>query len=203
MSQPSFCSLDFYSPTIVESISPSSHGTYSIHPCAIFTLFYKGKEHEITESQNGLSWKCIVCIGIPDLFLKWTMKLFTKGVCMVYNNLLWMWITLFCQKTFLLQNCRVHTQQAGKELLFHCNIPHNLEKIEPLKSVPVMRSSSDDVMIEQSFEQAFHITLAWIKPLLLFLSCNKYLLRLILALHYLEEFFIFNVSIVSSPLSVT
>lgn len=43
----------------------------------------------------------------------------SQKVSMVYNNLLWMWITLFCQKAFLQQNCSIHTWKAGRDLLFH------------------------------------------------------------------------------------
>lgn len=187
VNQPPFYSFDFYSSTIVKSISPYSLLTVSIH-----VLF----SHPSTQGKN-ITY--IICTGIPDLFLKWTMKLFTKGVCMVYNNLLWMWITLFCQKPFSLWNCSVHTWQAGKELLFQYNITSDLENIEVCSSDV---SLQPEVMIEQSFRQAFHITLAQIKTLLLFLSCTKSLLLHILAPGYLEEFFIFNVSIVSSPLSI-
>lgn len=115
---------------------------WKVFPLPLFSLTVSIHLLSSHFSIQGKNMKCIFCIGIPDLFLKWTMKLFTKGVCTVYNNLLWMWITLFCQKAFSLQNCSVHTWQAGKELLFHYNVPYNLENIEPLKSVPVMRSSS-------------------------------------------------------------
>lgn len=97
---------------------------------------------------------------------------------LVYNNLLWMWIILFCQKAFSLQNCSVHTWGAGRELPFHYNIPHNPENIEPLKSVPVTRSSS---------------LRSWLSRVSNRLSISywhtKYLLLHVLALSYLEEFF--------------
>ena len=47
VNQSPFYSLDFYGPTIVESIFPSSLLTYCVHPCVIFTLFYTGKKHEM------------------------------------------------------------------------------------------------------------------------------------------------------------
>lgn len=107
LNQAPFYSLDFYSSTIVESFSPSSPLIHSVHLCVIFTLFYTRKKHEMYHLHRY--YRFVSQADNETLHKR----------CLVYNNLLWMWTALFCQKEFMLWNCSVHTWEAGRELLFH------------------------------------------------------------------------------------
>lgn len=85
----------------------------SSHSEVIFTLFYTGKANKTKQNKTwNVSFVLVSQISLMD------NALFTKGVCMVYNNPLCMWITILCQKVFFLQNCSVHTWEAGKSCCF-------------------------------------------------------------------------------------
>lgn len=76
--------------------------------CYFHTLLHKTKQ---TKTWN-VSFVLVFQISLMD------NDHFTKGVCMFYNNQLCMWITILCQKAFSLQNCSVHTCEAGKSCCF-------------------------------------------------------------------------------------
>lgn len=92
VNQPPFHALNCYSSTVAEGISPSSLLTWSVHP---FSHFYREKTIVF------LYKKILLKQLSPELFLKLTMKPRSKGVHMVYNNPLWVWMTEFCQKRIL------------------------------------------------------------------------------------------------------
>lgn len=122
-------SLDFHSFAVVESISLTAHC-----PHMLFWYF----------SIQGKHVKCIFCIGITDSFSSGQWKSSQK--LSIWFQITYWGCDVHCSakrhSAWQTMCAIVHTWEPRRELLFWCNIPYNLENIEPLKSVPVMRSSS-------------------------------------------------------------